>query len=163
MFIVLGIYNFGQHSHSNSLARNGTRCITLGRLHFSCWCMCSMFVFKRFFFFGENLQGSKKIHSGLLRFPSSLPCSQGGPTFYMQKLHSNLKHLIPIHTFKKIFFFPPPAGIFFFSISLSIFCGWFNRKFASRNWLADVHSRASYLALIRCVTLLQRHRSQTCF
>ena len=49
--------------------------------------------FQTFFFFGENLQGSKKIHSGLLRFPSSLPCSQGGPTFYMQKLHSNLKHL----------------------------------------------------------------------
>ena len=104
VFTLLGIYNFGHHSHSNSLARNGTRCITLGRLHFSCWCMCSMFVFKRFFFFGENLQGSKKIHSGLLRFPSSLPCTQGGPTFYMQKLHSNLKHLIPIHTFKKIFF-----------------------------------------------------------
>ena len=86
MCIVLAIYNFGHHSHSYSLARNGTRCITLGRLHFSCWCMCSMFVFKRFFSLVRICKEAKRFIQASLDF-----------------LRVCLVHRVVLHSICKIF------------------------------------------------------------
>ena len=104
--IVLWIYIFGYHSHSLKLSCTQRNTLyNPGAFAFQLLVHVFNVRFQTFFFSLVRIcKEAKRFIQAFLRFPSSLPCTQGGPTFYMQKLHSNLKHLIPIHSFKKIFF-----------------------------------------------------------